>query len=265
MKHGAHKATGTDGVKDMDGMDGVNPPAIEVEHLCKRYGEVVAVDDVSFTVPTGEVLGILGVNGAGKTTLIELIAGLRTPDRGRIRVLGLDPRRDRAAVRQLLGVQLQQADLHGSLTVRELLDLYRSFYPDPRPAAELLDLVELRDQARTRFGQLSGGQQQRLSIAIALVGRPRVVILDELTTGLDPRARRRIWAGVAALRAETVLLVSHAMDEVQRLCDRVVLLDSGRIVALDTPAGLVARTGTADLEEAFVVLTGKNLVTEETR
>lgn len=241
----------------------MNQPAIEVEHLHKRYGEVVAVDDVSLTVAPGEVLGVLGVNGAGKTTLIELIAGLRTPDRGRIRVLGLDPRRDRPALRQVLGVQLQHAYLHGALTVAELLDLYRSFYPDPRPAAWLLDLVELHEQGRTRFEKLSGGQQQRLSIALALVGRPRVVILDELTTGLDPRARRRIWAGVESLRDETVLLVSHAMDEVERLCDRVVLLDAGRIVALNTPAGLVAQAGTANLEEAFVALTGKELALEE--
>ncbi|SCL69602.1 ABC transporter ATP-binding protein [Micromonospora peucetia] len=241
----------------------MSQPAIEVENLHKRYGDVVAVDDVSLTVAPGEVLGVLGVNGAGKTTMIELIAGLRVPDRGRVRVLGRDPRRDRAAVRQLLGVQLQQAELHAALTVGELLGLYRSFYPDPRPADELLDLVELRAQRRTRFEKLSGGQQQRLSIALALVGRPQVVILDELTTGLDPRARRRMWAGVEGLRDETVLLVSHAMDEVQRLCDRVVLLDAGRVVALDTPAGLVARAGAANLEEAFVRLTGKELVTEE--
>lgn len=244
-------------------MEGMNQPAIEVENLHKRYGNVVAVHDVSLTVATGEVLGLLGVNGAGKTTMIELIAGVRTPDRGRIRVLGLDPHRDRAAVRQVLGVQLQQAELHGALTVGELLDLYRSFYTDPRPADELLDLVELREQTGTRFERLSGGQQQRLSIALALVGRPRVVILDELTTGLDPRARRRMWAGVEALRDETVLLVSHAMDEVQRLCDRVALLDAGRIVALDTPAALVARTGAANLEETFVRLTGKELIGEE--
>jgi ABC-2 type transport system ATP-binding protein len=180
-------------------------------------------------------------------------------------VLGLDPRRDRAALRQVLGVQLQQAYLHHALTVAELVGLYRSFYPDPRPAAELLDLVELGAHARTRFENLSGGQQQRLSIALALVGRPRVVILDELTTGLDPRARRRVWAGIEALRDETVLLVSHAMDEVERLCDRVVLLDAGRVVALDTPAGLLARAGTTSLEEAFVALTGRELVAEEDR
>ncbi|GGM17979.1 ABC transporter ATP-binding protein [Micromonospora yangpuensis] len=237
----------------------MNEPVICAEHLSKRYGDVVAVDDVSLRVAAGEVLGLLGANGAGKTTTVELIAGLRTPDRGRVTVAGLDPRRDRAALRQVLGVQLQQAQLHHALTVAELVGLYRSFYPDPRPAAELLDLVGLVDRRRTRFEKLSGGQQQRLSIALALVGRPRVVILDELTTGLDPHARRRVWAGVEALRDETVVLVSHAMDEVERLCDRVALLDGGRIVALGTPAELVARTGTADLEEAFVALTGRDL------
>ncbi|WP_428965752.1 ABC transporter ATP-binding protein [Micromonospora fluostatini] len=241
----------------------MSQPAIHAENLHKRYGEVVAVDDVSLRVEPGEVLGILGANGAGKTTTVELIAGLRTPDRGRVRVLGLDPRRDRAALRQVLGVQLQHAHLHAALTVAELVDLYRSFYPRPRPAAELLDLVDLGKQARTRFEKLSGGQQQRLSIALALVGRPRVVILDELTTGLDPRARRRIWAGVEALRDETVLLVSHAMDEVEHLCDRVALIDAGRIVALDTPAGLVAHAGATTLEEAFVALTGKELTRED--
>lgn len=241
----------------------MSQPAIEAKNLYKRYGEVIAVEDVSLSVAPGEVLGLLGANGAGKTTTIELIAGLRKPDRGTVRVLGHDPRRERAAVRRLLGVQLQEATLHGALTVAELLGLYRSFYPDPRPAAELLDLVDLREQAKTRFERLSGGQQQRLSIALALVGRPRVVILDELTTGLDPRARRRIWAGVEALADETVLLVSHAMDEVERLCDRVVLLDAGRIVAQGAPAGLVAQTGTGSLEEAFVALTGRELTPEE--
>lgn len=241
----------------------MSQPAIEVEALHKRYGDIAAVEDISLTVAPGEVVGILGANGAGKTTLIEMIAGLRTPDRGRIQVLGLDPRRDRAALRQVLGVQLQHPYLHHALTVAELVDLYRTFYPNPRPAGELLDLVELGGHAKTRFEKLSGGQQQRLSIALALVGRPRVVILDELTTGLDPRARRRIWAGVEALRQETVLLVSHAMDEVERLCHRVALIDGGRLIALDTPAGLVGRAGAANLEEAFVALTGKELVMEE--
>lgn len=241
----------------------MNEPAVLVEGLHKRYGDTVAVDDVSLRVEPGEVLGILGTNGAGKTTTVEAIAGLRAPDRGSVSVCGLDPRRDQAALRQVLGVQLQEASLHGALTVAELLQLYRSFYPDPRSADELLDMVELGKQRRTRFERLSGGQQQRLSIALALAGRPRVVILDELTTGLDPRARRRMWSTIENLSDETVLLVSHAMDEVERLCDRVVLLDAGRVLADGAPAGLIAQAGTHDLEGAFVALTGKELDIDE--
>ncbi|BCJ62156.1 ABC transporter ATP-binding protein [Micromonospora endophytica] len=236
-------------------------PAILAENLAKSYRRTQAVVDVSLRVDTGETMGILGTNGAGKTTTVEMIAGLRGPDRGRVRVLGLDPRRDRARLRQVLGVQLQDAYLHHNLRVTELLDLYRSFYPAPGSTAELLDLVELTDQRRTIFEQLSGGQKQRLSIALALAGRPRVVILDELTTGLDPAARRRMWGTIEQLKADgvTILLVSHAMEEVERLCDRVAVIDAGRILALDTPTGLVARVGTESLDDAFVALTGKDL------
>lgn len=235
----------------------MNTSTVVIDHVHKRYGETIAVDDISLEVGSGEVLGILGANGAGKTTTVEMIAGLRKPDRGTVSVLGLDPRRDRSKIRQLLGVQLQHSELHGALTVAELINLYRSFYPRPQSPAALLDLVDLHDQRRTRFEKLSGGQQQRLSIALALVGQPRVVILDELTTGLDPRARRRMWAAVESLTEQTVLLVSHAMDEVERLCDRVALLDAGRVIALDTPAGVVARAGATNLEDAFVTLTGR--------
>ncbi|HET8993788.1 MAG TPA: ABC transporter ATP-binding protein [Rhodococcus sp. (in: high G+C Gram-positive bacteria)] len=238
-----------------------SPPAIHADHLHKRYGGRVAVDDVSFTLELGETLGIVGANGAGKTTTVEMVAGLRNPDGGHVRVLGLDPHRDRAQLRQILGVQLQQSTLHGSLTVTELVGLYRTFYPQPVPAGELLEMVGLTEQRDIRFEKLSGGQQQRLSIALALVGRPRVVILDELTTGLDPRARRQMWKTIERLRADdvAVLLVSHAMEEVEHLCDRVALLDAGNIVALDTPAGLVAQAAAENLDDAFVVLTGKEL------
>ncbi|WP_449283126.1 ABC transporter ATP-binding protein [Leucobacter sp.] len=245
-----------DGTRSSQGRE---PAAVSAVRLHKRYRRRIAVEEVSLRVEQGEVFGILGANGAGKTTTVEMIAGLRRPDRGRATVLGLDPVHDRAAVRQLLGVQLQEAELHGSLTVGELIGLYRGFYPEPRPADELIELVGLGDQRRTRFDRLSGGQQQRLSIALALAGRPRVVILDELTTGLDPRARRGMWRTVHRLRDEgcTILLVSHAMEEVELLCDRVALLDAGRVIALDTPAGLVARAGAEDLDQAFVALTGK--------
>jgi len=244
-----------------DPENGQGTPAIVAEHLYKHYGDAVAVHDVSLTVGVGETVGIVGVNGAGKTTTVETIAGLRTPDGGRVRVLGLDPRRDRTALRQVLGVQVQRAALHHALTARELVDLYRSFYPDPVPAAELLDSVGLSDRGDMRFEDLSGGQQQRLSVALALVGRPRVVILDELTTGLDPRARRRMWSAIERLHADgvAVLLVSHAMEEIEHLCDRVVLVDHGRVVAAGTPAGIVESAGATDLDDAFVALTGRDL------
>ncbi|MFY1577033.1 ABC transporter ATP-binding protein [Verrucosispora sp. WMMD703] len=239
-------------------------PAILAEHLAKSYRDTRAVVDVSLRVEVGEAVGVVGANGAGKTTTVEMIAGLRVPEQGRVRVLGLDPRRDRARLRQVLGVQLQQAQLHHALRVTELVNLYRSFYPDPRTTEELLDLVELTEQRRTSFDKLSGGQQQRLSIALAIAGRPRVVILDELTTGLDPTARRRMWGTVERLRSEgvSVLLVSHTMEEVERLCDRVVVLDAGRVVALDTPAGLITRAGATTLDDAFVALTGRPLAEE---
>lgn len=235
------------------------PLAIDAQHLVKRYKNNTAVNDLSLQVPVGETFGILGSNGAGKTTTVEMIAGLRTPTTGHVRILGLDPFRDEAEVRQVLGVQLQQANLHGALTCRELADLYRSFYPNPLDAAKVLAMVELGEKARTKFDNLSGGQQQRLSIALALIGQPRVVILDELTTGLDPKARRRVWATVESLEDQAVILVSHAMDEVERLCDRVALIDAGRIIAQGTPDDLKAQASAPTLEDAFVTLTGKEL------
>ncbi|OQO92923.1 multidrug ABC transporter ATP-binding protein [Saccharomonospora piscinae] len=219
--------------------------AIDVVGLHKRYRDTVAVDDVTLSVGRGEIVGLLGRNGAGKSTTVACLAGLRRPDRGTVRVLGLDPRRDRTRIRQVLGVQLQESYLHHALTVRELVRLYRSFYRDGIEPDQIIEAVGLSEQRGTRFEQLSGGQQQRLSIALALVGKPRVALLDELTTGLDPEARRHLWEHVATLRADgvAVLLVSHHMDEVRRLCDRVVLLDRGRVVAEDTPEGLIRQAG----------------------
>ncbi|HJC61484.1 MAG TPA: ABC transporter ATP-binding protein [Candidatus Dietzia intestinigallinarum] len=236
-------------------------PAIETTNLRKAYKGRMVVDGVNLRVEQGATFGVLGPNGAGKTTTVEMIGGLRTPDSGSVSVLGLHPVRDRAHLRQILGMQLQSATLHDSLTVRELVNLYRSFYPDPRSTSETLELVQLAERAATRFDKLSGGQQQRLSVALALVGRPEVVILDEITTGLDPSARRRIWATLENLRAEgiTILLVSHAMDEVERLCDRVALLRDGRVLAEDTPRGLTETAGVATLEDAFVQLTGADI------
>jgi ABC-2 type transport system ATP-binding protein len=219
---------------------------IEVQNLHKNYGETVAVDDVSFTVEEGEIFGILGPNGAGKTTTVECVEGLRTPDQGQISVLGLDPRRDRAELTQRLGVQLQDSQLPDKLRVTEALELYSSFYRRPADWRALLDTLGLTGKSKTPFKKLSGGQKQRLSIALALVGSPKVAVLDELTTGLDPQARRDTWDLIEGVRSSgvTIVLVTHFMEEAERLCDRVALIDSGRIVALDTPAALAERVET---------------------
>jgi ABC-2 type transport system ATP-binding protein len=218
------------------------PTVVDVQGLHKRYGPTVAVDDVSLQVQEGEIFGILGPNGAGKTTTVECIEGLRTADRGEISVLGLDPRRDRARLTEVLGVQLQDSALPDRLRVAEALELYSSFYRQPADWRELMEGLGLAEKRNTPFAKLSGGQQQRLSIALALVGRPRVAVLDELTTGLDPRARRDTWALIEGVRASgvTILLVTHFMEEAERLCDRVAVIDSGRVVATGTPADLTS-------------------------
>jgi ABC-2 type transport system ATP-binding protein len=227
---------------DAEGMSAV----IEVQHLHKSYADTVAVDDVSFTVEQGEIFGILGPNGAGKTTTVECVEGLREPDRGDIRVLGLDPVRDRAELTERVGVQLQEGRLPDQLKVAEALELYSSFYRSPANWRELIDILGLTGKARTAFGKLSGGQKQRLSIALALVGNPEVAVLDELTTGLDPQARRDTWELIERVRDRgvTIVLVTHFMEEAERLCDRVALIDAGRVVALDTPATLAERVET---------------------
>ncbi|MEO3782329.1 ABC transporter ATP-binding protein [Actinocorallia sp. B10E7] len=218
---------------------------IEVKNLHKRYKDQVAVEDVSFEVRAGEIFGVLGPNGAGKTTAVECVSGLRTPDRGTIRVAGIDPFQDRDALRRVLGVQLQSAALPDKIKVWEALDLYASFYTDPEDWRELMERVGLVAKRDSRFGELSGGQRQRLSVALALVGRPRIAVLDELTTGLDPQSRRDTRELVEHVRDSgvTVVLVTHFMEEAERLCDRIALIDSGRVVATDTPAGLIARVG----------------------
>ncbi|SDM15135.1 ABC-2 type transport system ATP-binding protein [Nonomuraea maritima] len=218
---------------------------IEVRNLHKRYRDHVAVDDVSFAVASGEIFGILGPNGAGKTTTVECVSGLREPDGGSVRVTGLDPVTQRADLRRVLGVQLQSAALPDKIKVWEALDLYASFYPDPADWRELMDQVGLAAKRDTAFAKLSGGQRQRLSVALALVGRPRVAVLDELTTGLDPQARRDSWELVEQVRdtGVTIVLVTHFMEEAERLCDRVALIDAGRVVAVDSPAGLTGRVG----------------------
>ena len=218
---------------------------IEVTGLAKRYGRRAVVDEISFHVDQGEIFGILGPNGAGKTTAVECMEGLRRRDSGQVRILGLDPRTDGHRLHQRIGVQLQETQLPEKLKVWEALEMYASFYPNPADWRELLDRWGLAGQSGVGFAKLSGGQKQRLFIALALVGHPEVVFLDELTAGLDPGARRATWDLISQVRAQgvTVVLVSHFMDEVEELCDRVAILERGRIAALDTPAGLVDRAG----------------------
>jgi ABC-2 type transport system ATP-binding protein len=222
-------------------------PVIGVGHLHKTYGTTVAVDDVSFTVHAGEIFGVLGRNGAGKTTTVECVTGLRTPDRGSISVLGLDPRRDGRELHERVGVQLQHSALPDRIRVGEAVELYASFYREPADGRELLSVLGL-DQARDHyFGKLSGGQKQRLSIVLALIGQPEIAVLDELTTGLDPEARRDTWKLIEGVRDRgvTIVLVTHLMEEAERLCDRVALIDRGRVIALDRPAALGEQASTS--------------------
>lgn len=222
-------------------------PLIEVLDLQKAYGGRTVVDGVSFAVEEGEIFGILGPNGAGKTTTVECVEGLRTPDSGLVRVAGLDPVADHERLTRILGAQLQESELQPKLTVREALELYAAFYPNPADWRPLAERLRLTDKLDSRFGKLSGGQKQRLFIALALIGNPKVVVLDELTTGLDPRARRDTWELIEDVRDSgvTVLLVTHFMEEAQRLCDRIAVIDKGRVAALDSPAGLISRAASS--------------------
>ena len=220
-------------------------PAITVENLRKVYGNLVAVDSIAFEVHEGEIFGMVGPNGAGKTTTIECIEGLRRPDGGGARVLGMNPQRDGYELRERIGVQLQEATLPDRIKVWEALDLFAAFYRrsvDWRPLLEQLGLAEKRNAS---FGKLSGGQKQRLFIALALLNDPELVFLDELTTGLDPQARRAMWDLVRNIRqrGKTVFLTTHFMEEAERLCDRVAIIDHGKIVALDTPENLISSLG----------------------
>ena len=214
---------------------------IQVSELVKRYGSLTAVNDVSFTVRRNEVFGILGPNGAGKTTTLEIIEGLQRPTSGSTAVLGIDTERDPAAVKQHIGVQLQASAYFDYLTLAEILTLFGSFYRRRISAQDLLEKVGLSDRAGTLLKRLSGGQKQRFAVAACLVNDPEVAILDEPTTGLDPQARRNLWELIQQINdaGTTVVLTTHYMEEAQSLCDRVAIMDAGRIVALDTPTGLL--------------------------
>jgi len=221
------------------------PPIIEVAGLRKSYGRTAAVQDVSFAVSEGEIFGILGPNGAGKTTTVECVSGLRARDGGDVSVLGLDPQQDRDQLREVVGVQLQEGSMRPMLKVWELVHLFASFYRNPRDEAELIETLGLTPKRNSYYRSLSGGQKQRLSVALALIGNPKIAILDELTTGLDPQARRETWGLIEQVRDGnvTILLVTHFMDEAERLCDRVALIDGGHVIALDTPTRLAEREG----------------------
>jgi ABC-2 type transport system ATP-binding protein len=219
--------------------------AVFCEGLVKRYGDVVAVDGLDLTIHTGECFGLLGPNGAGKTTTVEILEGLNRPDAGTVRVLGRSWSEDDRALRERIGVQLQETQLSEKLTVLETITLFRSFYAKGLAPDEVMRIVRLEEKEKAWVRKLSGGQKQRLSLAVALVGDPEILFLDEPTTGLDPQARRQVWDVIADVKARggTVLLTTHYMEEAERLCDRVAIVDRGKVIALDTPAGLIARLG----------------------
>jgi ABC-2 type transport system ATP-binding protein len=219
--------------------------ALAIRGLHKSYGKVQAVTDLALSVSTGECFGLLGPNGAGKTTTIEICEGLLEPDSGDVEVLGMRWGSHQRALREQLGIQLQETQLSEKLTVAETVRLFRSFYPRGRSVEEVIALVQLEEKGSARVGTLSGGQKQRLAIACAIVGDPRLLFLDEPTTGLDPQSRRQLWELIESFRSEgrTILLTTHYMDEAEHLCDRVAIVDHGRVIALDTPRRLIASLG----------------------
>lgn len=219
--------------------------AVQVDAVSKQFGTLRALDQISLEIAQGEIFGIIGPNGAGKTTLVNVITGMIAPDRGTVRTIGLDPVRQEQELRERVGVQFQEAELPHLMTAQEALELYSSFYADPQPWRPLAEEWNLTAKLGTRFDKLSGGQKQRLFICLALLNQPKLVVLDELTTGLDPHARRQSWELVRRIRdaGATVLLVTHFMDEAEALCDRIALIDQGRIAAEGTPAELSRGTG----------------------
>ncbi len=229
----------------------MNSPAhaIEVAALEKRYGGTTAVDGVSFSIASGEVFGLLGPNGAGKTTTVEILEGYRRADAGDVRVLGVDPWRDGASLRPRIGVMLQEGGLYPGVRPLEALELFASYYDDADDPARLLALVGLDDARHALVRRMSGGQQQRLSLALALIGKPSLVFLDEPTAGMDPHARATTWNMIRELRdrGTTVVLTRHAMDEAEHLCDRVAIIDHGRLVACDTPKELTTRAAAQEI------------------
>jgi ABC-2 type transport system ATP-binding protein len=233
-------------------------PALRVSGLHKAYGDVVAVDGLDLHVDAGECFGLLGPNGAGKTTTIEICEGLTVPDSGDVEVLGRRWNHDEHELRERLGIQLQETQLAEKLTVEETVRLFRSFYARGRDVGEVIDVVQLSEKRSSRVGKLSGGQKQRLALACAIVGDPELLFLDEPTTGLDPQSRRQLWDLIVELRASgrSVVLTTHYMDEAERLCDRVAIVDHGHVIALGTPRQLIASLGAEHVVE-FTVAGGQ--------
>jgi ABC-2 type transport system ATP-binding protein len=229
-------------------------PALRVAGLRKRFGDVVAVDGLDLTVAGGECFGLLGPNGAGKTTTIEICEGLTSPDEGIVEVLGQRWDTDERALRERLGIQLQETKLAEKLTVEETVRLFRSFYSRGHDVDEVIGIVQLDEKRRARVGKLSGGQKQRLALACALVGDPELLFLDEPTTGLDPQSRRQLWDLITELKASgrSIVLTTHYMDEAERLCDRVAIVDHGRVIALGTPRELISGLGAEHVVEFTV-------------
>jgi ABC-2 type transport system ATP-binding protein len=223
-----------------------------VHNLIKRYGDLVAVNDVSFSIEKGEIFGLLGPNGAGKTTTVEMIEGLRRPDSGSIEVCGIDALKDRNRIKELIGVALQSTTLYDKVTVKELVDLFGGYYHKSLPTTQILEQVAINDRQDSYVSKLSGGQKQRVALALALVNDPDVIFLDEPTTGLDPQARRNVWGIIESLgeQEKTIFLTTHYMEEAEQLCDRVGIIDHGKIIALDTPRNLISN---ANLESAVEV------------
>ncbi len=215
--------------------------AISLDNVVKRYGKLIAVNGVSFDVEEGEIFGLVGPNGAGKTTLIELIEGLRLSDSGYISVFGLDPLKDGPKLKEIMGAQLQATSIYERIRVREAMELFASFYPKTVDIDELLHIFSLTEKSKSYYKDLSGGLKQRLAIALALVNDPQILFLDELTTGLDPRARRNMWDFIQGVRekGKTIFLTTHYMEEAERLCDRVGIMDQGRLIALGSPKDLI--------------------------
>jgi ABC-2 type transport system ATP-binding protein len=234
---------------------------VKVENLVKRYGDLIAVSEVSFDVGKGEIFGFLGPNGAGKTTTIEMIEGIRKPDSGNIEVCGIDAVREPSKIKELIGVQLQSTTLYDKVKVEEVIDHFAGYYQKSLPTDKIMNRVSISDKQNSYVDTLSGGQKQRVALALALINDPEVAFLDEPTTGLDPQSRRNVWSIVESLKGEgkTIILTTHYMEEAEELCDRVGIIDHGKIIAMDSPRNLIAG---ADLESA-VEVTSKDKSAEE--